>query len=325
MSAREEFEQFVVPCYVALVNALRPSLLLDHLRQARLISGPEYRELQAASSEEDRSRRLLDDILPRKEKGAYRKFCEVLLAVQDQKYIVAAILEGKGPRIQSCQRQKDDDELPSVLQRSPTTVSPLPLRSNTNHCSSSSAEVQESPSRTLAIFCAGEVGGGSTKAATFFFKPECYSLIQANEFAGDMMKNLCEQCLGVEREKVVFVQGDVKSFLKAKGYAVNCDIDTLLAVLIVYGIEQKQLDINRHNLESAIAVMLKDLEPARDVSVAASIGISSVEADVNKANNQSTKGWYEKEGSRAGLLRARQIADGIHIRDCGEMATRPGK
>ena len=41
MSAREEFEKFVVPCFVKLVNALRPSLLLDHLRQARLIDGAE--------------------------------------------------------------------------------------------------------------------------------------------------------------------------------------------------------------------------------------------------------------------------------------------
>ena len=92
MCAKNEFEQFVVPCYVQLVEALHPSLLLDHLRQARLIDGPEYRELQAASEEEDRSRKLLNDILPRKEKGAYRKFCEVLLAVKDQKYIVASIL-----------------------------------------------------------------------------------------------------------------------------------------------------------------------------------------------------------------------------------------
>lgn len=278
MSASEEFEQFVVPCYVSLVSALRPSLLLDHLRQARLINGPEYRDLQAASSEEDRSRRLLSDILPRKEKGTYRKFCEVLLANRDQAYIVATILEQKGPKTKT----PKENELPSGLQLSPATQ-----RSNTNQCLSLSAEVQESPSKKLAIFCAGEVGSGSRKVATFFFSHECYCRIQANEFAGDMIKNLCEQCLGVEQEKVVFAHGDIKSLLKAKGYAMNCNIDTLLAVLIVNGIEQTQVEKNRHNLESAVAVIVKDLEPTQDVSAAAVTGTNEVEADGNKASNQS--------------------------------------
>ena len=65
MSAKEEFEQFVVPCLVELVSALRPSLLLDHLRQDCLIDESEYFELHAISTEEDRSRKLLLDFLPR--------------------------------------------------------------------------------------------------------------------------------------------------------------------------------------------------------------------------------------------------------------------
>ena len=94
MSAREEFEQFVVPHFAELVQLLRPSLLLDHLRLAGLINRSEYRELYGSesSTDEDRSRKLLIDILPRKGKGAFRKFCEILSAVEGQEFIVSGIL-----------------------------------------------------------------------------------------------------------------------------------------------------------------------------------------------------------------------------------------
>jgi hypothetical protein len=45
-----------------------------------------YEELLCTDTEQNRSRKLLNCILPRKERGAYKKFRDVLLAEESQKY-----------------------------------------------------------------------------------------------------------------------------------------------------------------------------------------------------------------------------------------------
>ena len=301
MSARDEFEEFVVPCYVDLVRVLRPSLLLDHLRQARLINSSEYEELQSASlDEEGRSRKLLNSILPLKEKGAYKKFCDVLLAVEGQKYIVEKILERRGfNRLdvedfdQGTRRKRSGAKEEStvttkrakectispcqspVAGTSPITTAPfagenLPSSqsSKANQSSSTSAKEQEISSIALAASPRDEeISHESHKSATFIFKSEHYSLIKENECIGDIIKNLCVVCFKVERENVEFTHGDVKAFLsKFKfGYPVFSDVDTKLAILIVKGVDQKQVEAKRDHLESTIAVLLKAVDPCLKV------------------------------------------------------------
>jgi hypothetical protein len=91
-----EWDEVVTPLYESVVESLRPSLLLNRLRQVRLITAKECEELENSSlDEEKRSRRLLDRILPHKGKGSFKKFCDVLLSVDGQRNIVTDIMKVK--------------------------------------------------------------------------------------------------------------------------------------------------------------------------------------------------------------------------------------
>ena len=98
------------------------------------------------------------------------------------------------------------------------------------------------------------------KTATFVFEPEHYSLILEKKFLGDLIKNLCEDCFGIKRERVVFTRGDIKAYLTDKGRVVYCDTDTKLAALKVTGFEPKQVETNTDNLDSVVAGMLQDFD-----------------------------------------------------------------
>lgn len=92
-----EWDELVVPRFPAVVAALRPLLLLDHLRACRLLNATEFAELQRESlSELDRSRRLVNTMLPGKGKGSFAKFCRVLHDVESQRHIVTEILKLQG-------------------------------------------------------------------------------------------------------------------------------------------------------------------------------------------------------------------------------------
>ena len=87
------------PKFTQVVDSLRPSRLLDHLYEACLLSHEEYRYLRSPSlhTEVERSRELLTGILSRKGPQSFVKFCEVLLKLPSQAYIVTDILGYKSP------------------------------------------------------------------------------------------------------------------------------------------------------------------------------------------------------------------------------------
>jgi hypothetical protein len=77
-TSRAQWEEQVIPHFPALVEELRPNLLLHHLRAAHLLTATEFDQLQEKSMTElDQSERLINTMLPCK-KRAVERFCQVL-------------------------------------------------------------------------------------------------------------------------------------------------------------------------------------------------------------------------------------------------------
>jgi hypothetical protein len=106
-----EWEEVVIPRYESVVESLRPSLLLNRLQQVHLIDARESEELENPSlNEKKRSRKLLYRILPRKGKGSFKKFCDVLLSVDGQRNIVTDIMKVGATPTTKVKSWKDDLE-----------------------------------------------------------------------------------------------------------------------------------------------------------------------------------------------------------------------
>ncbi|XP_062499259.1 uncharacterized protein LOC134176609 isoform X2 [Corticium candelabrum] len=90
----DEYERYVTRNIVELVETLRPSLLLEHSVASNLVTMQEARKLRQCSTEQDRARMLLYDILPYKE-NAVDQFCEVLKRA-DQSHIARDVMKRGG-------------------------------------------------------------------------------------------------------------------------------------------------------------------------------------------------------------------------------------
>ena len=66
---------------------------MDRLRSEGLLSRQEYGDLQAVTTEEERTRKLINDILPRKGSDSFTKFCEVLRTTEGQEHVVNDIIQ----------------------------------------------------------------------------------------------------------------------------------------------------------------------------------------------------------------------------------------
>ena len=84
----------LAPKFRQVVENLRPLSVLDHLLEKDLIDTEEYKGLRSPwyRTDEDRSRMLLTEILPKKGPQSFQRFCEVLLAIRDQAHIATDIL-----------------------------------------------------------------------------------------------------------------------------------------------------------------------------------------------------------------------------------------
>ena len=94
------WEERLAPKFRKVVENLQPLLLLDLLVERGLLDLEQYKYLNNPwqhATDEDRSRRLLSEILPKKGPQSFNKFCEVLLEVPDQAFIARDILEYRSP------------------------------------------------------------------------------------------------------------------------------------------------------------------------------------------------------------------------------------
>ena len=92
----EKWERYVVPKLQELVKKLNPSLLLEDLRTCGLLTSEDCNTLRHdCSNEEERTRQILYDILPRRGNDAFDRFCDVLRTTEGQKHILSEVLQIK--------------------------------------------------------------------------------------------------------------------------------------------------------------------------------------------------------------------------------------
>ena len=90
----DSWDERLRPKFCQIIKELRPSSLLGLLFERHLIDNEQYKYLRSPLhyTEEERSRILLSEVLPKKGHQAFEKFCEVLLEVPDQAFIARDIL-----------------------------------------------------------------------------------------------------------------------------------------------------------------------------------------------------------------------------------------
>ena len=85
----DDWERHLTPHFSHVVQNLQPLLLLDKLREKRLVAPEEYTQLhnvRRLESDQECNRRLLD-ILPKKGSSSFSKFLDVLRSTAGQEHI----------------------------------------------------------------------------------------------------------------------------------------------------------------------------------------------------------------------------------------------
>ena len=286
----------MIPRRLDVINALRPTLLLDRLRVARLLTQTEYGELQQGSmTEQNRSQKLVTDLLVRKE-GSFAKFCEVLSAVEGQRHIVTEILklQVSTPPLKDMQTAASD--MSTTLRSLPEehTAASTAMESQTNEINTSasmttcqnpivqqgspSSRSQEETARSTAAEKHKQIPVSCSSAnarkkycATFFFKPEHLEWIKGMNTA---IRSMCAECFRIDKENVLLAAAEademesmIKEWKQDINHPVYLDTNSILAVLLVEGVKPNDiLDRHRRQLQLFIVRHLKKYDSRLEMS-----------------------------------------------------------
>jgi hypothetical protein len=256
----DEWEEKVIPHFDKLVECLRPTLIMDTLRARRLINKKDYSTLGSLSTEQERSQKLLHDILPSKGPGTLDSFCDTLLDVDGQEYVVTKFLRKQETRGGS---DSFSDRLQSGTSLSASSTSGnLASQANIGQrkrkrklCTSSSHE-KDQPSFVAKHLPTAKFKS-KVKTASFFFTKEHHASLTPN--VKEAIISLCHECFGIDKTAFAAVPS-VEAFIREL-CPVYVDADSKLAVLILYGIKDEQVDKHRDNLEQCIITFLQMLNP----------------------------------------------------------------
>ena len=267
-----QWEELLVPHFTGVVEALRPSILLDHLRESRLLTREEYEELQDGRLlEVDRSRKLLNSILPLKGKGSFDMFCQVLGKVDGQQHIVTQILKIETKLSSS---QESLANISTIVQ--PTNSINQEIGEGTLSSQLSSSDTAGSrdtrkckQSKDMTLCIAGKQK--KQTIATFFCKPEHKKWIMAMK---STISQMCGECFGIKQNEVMVTcteTTELKTMLEVwdpsstrdhNEHPVYLDVDSLLAVILVHGIEPHEIDDSRRkHLERFLWEYMKKRDP----------------------------------------------------------------
>lgn len=230
----EDWTRHVDRHFHTIVQTLRPSLILDHLRSNGLLNREEYSQLQEMTHECDRSRRLINTMLPSKGPGSLKTFCQILLSVQGQEHIVTDIIgreqAGDGPHVTAVSATTP-----------PFVVVPL-----------------ERKRKQQDDYCDAPVPSGSKqlkseapKGATFWFKEEDRKRVE-RELKGSILL-MCEDFFGITEDDVEFLY-DNKPGSRFPFYG---DLQSKIAVLDVFGVEPAKMKQHLYRLIRSMASCLK--------------------------------------------------------------------
>ena len=89
-----DWELYITPNLSEIVQKLNPTLLMERLRSCGVLTAEDCSSLRnGCSTEEERSRKLLHDILPRRGNDVFNQFCRILLTVEGQNHIVTQVMK----------------------------------------------------------------------------------------------------------------------------------------------------------------------------------------------------------------------------------------
>ena len=220
----DKWALFVDRHFEEVVKYLQPSILLDKLRGADLITREEYSDLRK-DKELDRARTLVNDLLPRKGKDSLDKFCSILLKTPGQEHIVKDIIKYE-PAIEASRQNE-------------------PQRDATASGSCSSSTVTRRPP-------ASHSKDKKRKFATFVFKEEHRESI--NRRMRNIISCMCHELFGIDKKRVKFEFGDNSG---KKGYLCFCDLSNKLVVLKVHGVSPERVENHRSSLIRWIVTFLR--------------------------------------------------------------------
>jgi hypothetical protein len=273
-TSNAEWETLVIPHFPALLDALRPCLLLHHLRAAHLLTSAEFDQLQDESlTEQGRSQRLLNTILPCKER-AVEKFCQVLLAVEGQKHIVSKILK-LNEATQQVGVEQVSGSLPGHV---PVTTSSSEVQMEASMATNTGDRNQQVSSNlhrneTVSMerekrTCEGDaavhhVTNQGMPSAMFVFRHTHLSWIQRVK---SFVCNTCYQCFGIAEESVSLTSAEAAEFNelveRCSDHPVYVDSNSVLAALFIKGVEPENIrPVHIEQLESVILRYLQRYDP----------------------------------------------------------------
>ena len=227
-----QWEEHLKRC--RFVDALRPSLFLDHLRAFQLLSRNEQEELQQLS-ETERSVRLIGTILPQKGKGSFEKFCNILCFVENQSHIVSEIL-----KVQSIPLPVVHASFQLNENKIDQSLSFVPLKKKRLKEGSSDLEsisIQAKPSYDCS--------------ATFVFRKEDQKKVKCWE---QSICDMCRQCFNILQENVKFLY----SFPPADQLDPTffADLHHKLVVIQLNGVAPDLVQKHKAQLDSHIAFFM---------------------------------------------------------------------
>ena len=257
-----------LPCLATVKCRLLPSLLLDHLREACLLTAEECEKLQEKClTEEERSEKLLYLLLPRRGKGSFTKFCNVLANVEGQEYIVTEIL---APATGSASADRSTREM-AIPTNSSGTRSTLGLENwqSRDQC------VRTAALQPLNLTMEGRCSEAKCKRSlsscvkirqkkgwiTFYFKKEHWNSIEPFE---KVITATCSALFGTEEEKVRCIPIEMehlKPMLELLGSSCYLDLTSKLAVLWLDEVEQDEVEGKCDCLEHTILKFLQKTNP----------------------------------------------------------------
>ena len=209
---------FVAPKFHVIVQTLQSSRVMDRLRFEGLLCREEYsRLIEKYATDEERARKLINDILPRKGRDSFRKFCEVLLAIEGQEHIVNDIiqpprqaLERSEPRTRPPAQKKDVASIQpprQALERSEARTRPHAQKKDVVSIQPSRQALERSEARTRPPAQKKYVTSHAvaSKRAAFFFKWKHKSKV--NRMRG-IIRCMCNQLLGIRKQNVWILFSD---------------------------------------------------------------------------------------------------------------------
>jgi hypothetical protein len=253
-----EWEELVIPHFPALLAELKPSLLLHHLRAAHLLTSAEYDQLlEKSMTEEDRSQKLLNTILPSKE-GAVAIFCQVLQAVDGQQHIVPNVLKLNGYVETTQQRvEKATSSLPgNAWSNSEAQVlgDEIASQSSSRQQESQTVSTQgqgnvsySSPKRPTITDNVASHSSADQTSAIFVFRPGHLNWIKNVK---QLICSMCYECFGIAQQNVVLAATEtpeIKELIKQwSNHPVYLDSNSVLAVLLLEGVERENIHHSHH-------------------------------------------------------------------------------